>query len=348
MSWGIEDLLNKAVHLKASVGLALHGLEDILDSYVRKTLYEHTVKSGKWKGKVNRQYLKSKIYGFSRYADDFAITAKSKEDLENIIPVVTTFLKERGLELNQEKTQKVHIQDGFDFLGFHVRQFNGKCLVKPQKSKVLAKLKEIKAWLSKNKTVPAVKVIKHHYPIIRGWGNYYSKVNSKEVFSYFSHRLWKMLWQWSLRRHPKKGKNWVKQKYFCRHHGRDWTFHAITENRKGENQTITLFDVTKIPIKEHDKVQGINSPDDAELKGYWQKRNCNECKSIFQLGSIHRKVAERQLWKCKMCSEKLANGEELHLHHVTPIKNGGKDELSNYELMHYSCHKDVHKPNSLV
>jgi RNA-directed DNA polymerase len=201
--------------------IALHGLEDILNSYVRETLYEHTVKIGKWKGIVNRQYLKSKIYGYSRYADDFIITAKSKEEIDAIIPVVSQFLKERGLNFNEEKTRIINIKDGFEFLGFKVQQLKGKCLVKPQKSKVLDKLREIKNWLKDNKTVSAEKVIKHLNPIIRGWGNYYSKVNSKGVFSYFSHRIWKMLWQWSLRRHLKKGKNWVKQKYFCRHKRRD-------------------------------------------------------------------------------------------------------------------------------
>jgi RNA-directed DNA polymerase len=81
---------------------------------------------------------------------------------------VTEFLKERGLEINQEKTQIVHVQRGFDFFGFHVQRFEGKCLVKPQKSKTLSKLREIKEWLKDNKTVPAGKIIKHLNPIIRG------------------------------------------------------------------------------------------------------------------------------------------------------------------------------------
>lgn len=56
-----------------------------------------------------------------RYADDFVITGSSKELLENRIkPAVTTFLRERGLTLSEEKTAIVSISQGFDFLGFNI------------------------------------------------------------------------------------------------------------------------------------------------------------------------------------------------------------------------------------
>ncbi|EGI8395617.1 hypothetical protein NRY16_004756 [Salmonella enterica] len=58
-----------------------------------------------------------------RYADDFVITGSSKELLENRIkPAVTTFLRERGLTLSEEKTAIVSISQGFDFLGFNIRK----------------------------------------------------------------------------------------------------------------------------------------------------------------------------------------------------------------------------------
>ncbi len=53
-----------------------------------------------------------------RYADDFIITGKSKELLENEVkPWVEKFLMERGLTLSVEKTKVTHIEEGFDFLG---------------------------------------------------------------------------------------------------------------------------------------------------------------------------------------------------------------------------------------
>lgn len=72
-----------------------------------------------------------------RYADDFCITGASKEVLETRIkPAVMAFPKERGLELSEEKTRITHIDDGLDFLGFNVRKYAGKLLIKPSKAAV--------------------------------------------------------------------------------------------------------------------------------------------------------------------------------------------------------------------
>ena len=59
-----------------------------------------------------------------RYADDFVITAVSKELLESEVkPWVEQFLSVRGVELSQEKTQITHIHQGFDFLGWNFRKY---------------------------------------------------------------------------------------------------------------------------------------------------------------------------------------------------------------------------------
>jgi RNA-directed DNA polymerase len=124
-------------------------------------------------------------YGFIRFADDFVVTALTQEDIDYIKPYIEGWLKNRGLELNQDKTSTVNVNDGFNFLGFNIRQYKGKCLTKPQKEKVLTKLKEIREWLKNNLHVSPEVVIAKLNPIIRGWGNYYRFGVSKEVFSYF-------------------------------------------------------------------------------------------------------------------------------------------------------------------
>ena len=73
-----------------------------------------------------------------RYADDFVATAPSREKIISyVLPRFRTFLKERGMKLNEAKTKIVHRDDGFDFLGFIIRQYHGKahnvCLTRPSK-----------------------------------------------------------------------------------------------------------------------------------------------------------------------------------------------------------------------
>ncbi|KIL02600.1 DNA polymerase, partial [Stutzerimonas stutzeri] len=67
-----------------------------------------------------------------RYADDFIITGATKAVLQHQVrPAIEAFLKERGLELSDEKTQITHISQGFDFLGQNVRKYAGKLLITP-------------------------------------------------------------------------------------------------------------------------------------------------------------------------------------------------------------------------
>lgn len=165
----------------------------------------------------------------------------------------------------------------FDFLGFSIQQHRGKCLIKPQKSKVLAFLQTIRQWLSNHRQTTASDVIRHLNPILRGWSNYYKHAVSKRVFSYASHRLWQMLWQWCLRRHPNKGKRWVRRKYFGAD-ARSWKFQAQSRSVDGE-QTIYLFDMSSVPIERHVKVRSAASPDDSTLASYWQERSMRRTKS---------------------------------------------------------------------
>lgn len=133
------------------------------------------------------------------------VTAETQEDLEAILPKRVTWLAERGLRLNEEKTQIRHVSEGVNFLGFNIRGYGNKCLTKPQKEKVQAKLREIKEWLDKHPNVEPGEVIQVLNPILRGWANYYKHGVSKEIFATFDHHLVKMLIKWAKRKHPSKG-----------------------------------------------------------------------------------------------------------------------------------------------
>ena len=118
------------------------------------------------------------------YADDFVVTASSKEVLVNRVkPAIDHFLRESGLLLSVEKTSITHINDGFDFLGFNIRKYNGKLLIKPSKSNCLKFLRTLAKTLNKMKAESVAALIRTLNPKIRGWANYYRHVVSSEIFS---------------------------------------------------------------------------------------------------------------------------------------------------------------------
>ena len=326
--------------------IALDGMERLISEYKTVKTYQCT------KRVTGEEYTKKKKlgkYGFIRYADDFVITARSEEDIKAITPIVQKWLRERGLELNQDKTNVVHIEQGFNFLGFNVRQFNNSCFIIPQKEKVKDFLAEIRGWLKAHPTITQEAVIAQLNPIIRGWGNYYRHGVSQRVFSYVDHEIWKSLWKWSLRRHSKrigkqkgKGKEWVRKKYFKTVNGNKWTFATNILNRHGKEETIAICRLTRTPIERHVKVKGTASPDDPALAQYWEQRHTKYGKTYWDKGSKYFKVAQNQDWKCPICGEHLFNGEELHTHHKIRVKDGGTDKMENLVHLHKACHKHVH------
>ncbi len=276
------------------------------------------------------------------YADDFIVTAKSREALEEIIPRIKQWLSERGLEFSAEKTKLVHIDEGFDFLGFNLRHYDGKLLIKPQKKKVLAFCQEIGKTIKKMAGVSQEVLIRKLNPLLRGFANYYQGVVSKKTFSYISYRVWQYLWNWCKRRHRKKGLKWVKNKYFRRIKGVDWTFCCETEGRKGKKNLLWLYNIAKTPIVRHVKVKGTASPFDAELSDYWDKRIQKLGKTKWAKGSKYEQVAQQQSWKCPNCGQSLFNGEDIETHHIVPVKEGGSDDTENLIHLHSACHKQEH------
>jgi len=220
----------------------------------------------------SRKRGENKGLNLIRYADDFVVTAPSREKIiKYVLPKLRCFLKERGMELNKAKTKIVHRGDGFDFLGFNIRQYLSKartiCLAKPSKKAVKRHLMHIKTVISRNKQIKADELVSKLNPIIRGWANYYCYSSAKETFNYIDYRIWQMLWQWCLRRHRRenKGKQWIRRRYFMDIGNRKWIFGERKEN-------LLLFcrsfraGVRYIPVKSY------SSPYDSILHDYWLKR----------------------------------------------------------------------------
>jgi RNA-directed DNA polymerase len=182
-------------HLPVLANMALDGWKGVFGSVCPE----------RWKGhpvKVN----------LVRYADDFIITAWSREFLEDQVkPVVEQFLAERGLELSAEKTVITHISEGFDFLGQNVRKYAGKLLIKPSQKSIQA-LREKVYLVRTNRQSPAIRLVHQLNPVLRGWAEYHRHVVSKAVFNAADTFIFQTLWQWAQRRHPNKSKGWVKKK----------------------------------------------------------------------------------------------------------------------------------------
>lgn len=325
--------------------IALHGIEEAL------TVYK-TQKSGKTI--VSNDGVKFTASGNSigkravvRYADDFVVFCETKEDAEKVIVILTEWLKQRGLMLSPEKTRIVHLSEGFDFLGFNVRQYEcpkttrtgWKLLIKPSKKSV-AKIREKlrNEWLAM-RGHNVTKVMKTLNPIVRGWANYFRIGVSKKVFEKLDEWMFKRQLRYVKYIHPTKSWSWRKNKYWGKMNANrndNWTF--------GDKQTgIYLLKFNWFPIERHILVCGNASPDDATLKDYWEYRKLARAYNL----TPKRRLVTQQYGKCPVCGDFLDNDEEIHKHHKKPKRENGEDKDENLQLVHLFCHQQIHSARSV-
>ncbi|NEO38716.1 MAG: group II intron reverse transcriptase/maturase [Moorea sp. SIOASIH] len=317
--------------------IALHGLEEELG--IKYTWHKDTrnKKGGYWVNKTGRTYV--------RFADDFIVLTESEEDAANAKVIVEEWLTRKGLRLSEEKTHITHLTDGFDFLGWNFRKYKTTTkktqlvtLIKPSK-KSIRKIKEkIRSTFKGLKNATQAEVIKEINPIIRGWGNYHEGAVSKEIFSKVDSYIYWKLQRWGRRIHGKKNPTWVSNKYFgkwCPGREDNWVF--------GQSEGY-LEKLAWIKITRHVQIPHDYTPDNPELKDFWEERKTKrqQFTARSRLTKGRCKIANRQDYKCPVCRQGLIGGEEIHLHHIIPKSEGGKDENKNLIYLHQICHAKIH------
>lgn len=321
--------------------IALHGMEEALTEY--KTLKNGRVTPTKNGVKYNNRGENVGKRAVVRYADDFLLFCESKQDAEKSARIISGWLNERGLELSEEKTKSVHLSEGFNFLGFNIRHYKApltsksgwKLLIKPSKKSVINLRKTLRdTWTSlRGSSIDAV--MNNLNPKIRGWANYFRIGVASEIFSKLDNWMFIRTARYVNRMHPKKPRYWKKSRYWGRlnlEREDKWVF--------GNKHSGTyLLKFSWFSIERHTLIQGNSSPDDPNLREYWEKRNQAKAQG---LKPSYQKIAKRQEWLCPTCDVSLFNGEEIHRHHKIPKGEGGKDTYSNLQLVHLYCHQQIH------
>jgi RNA-directed DNA polymerase len=285
-----------------------------------------------------------KLVNLVRYADDFIITGKSKEILENEVnPLVANFLKERGLRLSESKTRITHITEGFVFLGMHIRKYpGGKLLIKPSRLNVQAFLAEIKTFFNENLNTPVDKLLIQLNPKIRGWALFHRSSVGKQIFNYVDYRIFRELGHWMRRRHPNKTFAWCYRKYFTKTGDRNYVLQATYPDRRGKARTIRLFKAADVPIKRHVKIKAAANPFLPEWESYFEERIALQMRdSLIGYDKLLR-LWFNQNGICPQCGQKITRDTGWNLHHRVRVVDGGDDSMTNLVLLHPVCHQQLH------
>lgn len=114
-------------------------------------------------------------FAMIRYADDFVIMCRSREEADRALAKVKQWVEENGLTLHPTKTKVVNAQeDGFDFLGY---TFRGR--YRQPRKKSMDKLKEsIRAKTKRTNGSSLPRIVGSLNKTLQGW------------FGYFKHCFW--------------------------------------------------------------------------------------------------------------------------------------------------------------
>jgi RNA-directed DNA polymerase len=238
-----------------------------------------------------------------RYADDVVVLCHSQQRAEHVKARLAAWLAPRGLAFNEDKTKIVHLGEGFDFLGFNVRRYHGKLLIKPSTAAIRRLRERLAAETRKLRGLNAVAVITTLSPIIRGWAAYYRTVVSSRVFRLLDSYLWRLLYKWARWRHRNKPRRWVVARYFGK-------FNKFRNDRwvfgdRDSGGYLVKFSWTG--IERHVPVKGWASPDDPALAAYWAKRRK---KVKPPLDNYTLRLLARQDARCPLCGDHLLTPDQ--------------------------------------
>jgi len=281
-----------------------------------------------------------------RYADDFVVMHQEKAAIEQAQAIAADWLAGMGLELKPSKTRITHTLEvdqgtpGFDFLGFHVRQYpvgkthsgrnrhgnqlGFKTIIKPSTEALKRHAKTMGDLVKAHKAAPQAALIRWLNPRIRGWAAYYRTVAASQAFHAMDHVLYWHLYRWARRRHRKQSRHWVVEKYWHPKQG-TWAFTAP------QGEALRRHRATR--IHRHVKVQGARSPYDGDWR-YWATRLGRHP----ELPPAVAWLLREQQGKCAACRLYFKSGDVLEVDHVVPTSRGGRNDNANRQLLHGHCH----------
>lgn len=303
-------------------------------------------------------------YTIVRYADDFVIISNgTKAEIEQTKEEVRRFLDEElHLELSAEKTLITHVNDGFEFLGFHIQRVNpeGRWVVhlrptEKNKKRVKNRLKELTSrnwtWMDEYTRLTSLN------RIVKGWCMYYRYTSLHSDLEEITRYVWFRYLQWLLRKYKGSRKHQlIEEKTATIYNRTRWTA-TVTEG----DAVLTAHQwlPTRRELKrERYRMKGregfahpylnpeLAETDNPEWEGGPDENLLTEAIGAtsrpdepLALAEIEMRRKMRDKFTCQRCGSR----ENIEAHHIGPVTSTSIDDLIT---LCFKCHQQEHKPGS--
>jgi RNA-directed DNA polymerase len=180
------------------------------------------------------QEMRRKGFQLTRFADDWVITCQSKAEARAALAAALRILKELGVELHSQKTRIVHVQHGFEFLGYKIKRGkrlklssdkirstakSGALYAFPREKSIGRFRDQVRALTKRRVPLKTKELIERLNPILRGWGHYYKKAHVRKLFNRLNRWIVRRIWSHRFKRWRNVGWRLLPERTLYREYG---------------------------------------------------------------------------------------------------------------------------------
>lgn len=299
------------------------------------------------KGLGNVQYI--------RYGDEFVILMNgNKHFAYQLQEEFNTFLATLGLKLAFVQTSVRHVNDGFDFLGFHIKRVYSQqsakhiMLVNPSSDNIQRFKERIQDMTSRSRTGDdPVNKIRAINQVVSVWADYYRCGNASDAFNSLSSFVHMRFYYWLKAKHSNVSAKGSIGKYVVRKYLRPVTIKRKTFKTWFISKKVFIRPMwlTKIRRYRINRPKSGNPyledgdfshkvPEDNPLPStFWQGNTSQSAYAVARLDKL-RMVN----YQCEACGSRVS----LEAHHIVFQSDNGKHSVSNLKILCAVCHQTLH------
>ena len=160
--------------------------------------------------------MRRRGYRLTRYADDWAVTCRSRREADAALRCAEKILATLGVQLNVRKTRIVHVRRGFAFLGYTIKRGQrrlhlpaatiksnarrGGLYAYPTQKSIDRFKDTVRRKTQRRLPLQTAELIRDLNPVIRGWGEYYKRAHVRRLFNQLDRWVARRLWSHRHRR----------------------------------------------------------------------------------------------------------------------------------------------------
>jgi RNA-directed DNA polymerase len=153
--------------------------------------------------------MRRKGYQLTRYADDWVVTCSTKAEAQAALAAALRILGALGVQIHPEKTRIVHVQHGFEFLGYKIKRGKrlrlpaerikskarpGALYAIPREKSVMRFKDQVRKLTRRKAPLTTEQLIQQLNPVLRGWGHHYKQANVRRLFNQLDRWVVQRIW----------------------------------------------------------------------------------------------------------------------------------------------------------